>query len=143
MPEPTQQEQTMPAPPTREELGGYQESPQEPENEPEQVVVQNKKPQGIALVSAEGICMLLWAVFLDVLGIILNVIPGLGLVSTVLGAMTILPWVWFRGNRGPLRTKIRKFFIRGGISAAAETLSAGILPGWTALVLLNLQIRRK
>ena len=135
----------FPTPPQRQQR--VKESPaqkqtQVEETEESQGPTQGTAPSadkgGVDLVSPEGIAALAWAVVLDILGVILNLIPGLGLVTTVVGAITLLPWAWFRTGNVGITKKVQRYARRASVTAAAETLGIGILPGWTILVLLTL-----
>ena len=65
--------------------------------------------------------------------------PGGGVVIAFLGFITIGVWAWFRGGQSSFTKKMRKFLKRGGTTAVLETVSVGIVPGWTILVILTLK----
>lgn len=156
MPEPTQKTtpNLLPTPPMRDNV--KPESPPkytplptppvqnrvEPAPPPETQQMQvggGAKKEGVSILSPEGIVVLVWAFLLDISGVILNIIPGGGVLTALLGAITIGPWVWFRSGNLPFQEKMMRFFQRGMSVAAVETLSLGILPGWTILVILTLK----
>ena len=121
----------LPPPPVRERVASTQT---------QQAQGEGNAKGGVSILSPEGIVVLIWAFFLDILGVVLNILPGGGVISALLGGITIGPWVWFRGG-GNLsgKAKMKKFLKRGGTAAVLEMVSLGIVPGWTILVILTLK----
>ena len=131
MPTQTQQPaQEFPSPPRREVLAPP----------PAQKVRAPSKSDsgGVGFLSIEGLVVLMWAVLLDIAGIVLSLLmPGLGFIPTILGVPTIGLWAYYRGGGGSFSKKMKRFLKRGVTTMAAETLTTGIVPGWTLLVLMT------
>lgn len=92
-----------------------------------------------SLLSPEGILMLIIAVLLDVLGIILLVLPGLGWITTIFGLTTIGIWSWIRLGNISGTKRAMKFLRRVGLNSLGELLTAGVYPGWTITVFMVLK----
>ena len=127
-----QQEQEFPTPPSREELNP---APPPPQATTAQQPQQDKG--GVSLLSIEGLVVLMWAMLLDLAGIVLNIfLPGIGSITILPGIITVGIWAYFR--RGEMSFK--KFLLkRGGILTVLEVLTAGSFPGWSILVLLTVK----
>lgn len=91
-----------------------------------------------SIYSPEGVVVLFFAIMLDVLGIVLNIF-GIGVVVTVIGLPTLGVWVWVRGGKVSLSKKAGRFAKKAGVTAILETISFGLLPGWTVMVLRTLK----
>ena len=132
--ESTQQNSEFPQPPARTAM----QSVPPPTPATTQRTTTKSDQGGVALFSIEGIAMLIWAALLDLLGIVINLLfPGIGLLTTILGVCTVGIWSWFRGGKMPFSKKIKKFLKKGGTTVVLETVSVGVLPGWTILVILT------
>ena len=83
--------------------------------------------------------MLFVAIMLDLLGLVLLVLPGLGWITTVLGAATIGVWSWIRMGHVAKTKRLQRYLKRVGLNGLGELLTAGVYPGWTILVISQLR----
>ncbi|OGZ62107.1 MAG: hypothetical protein A2932_00510 [Candidatus Spechtbacteria bacterium RIFCSPLOWO2_01_FULL_46_10] len=63
----------------------------------------------------------------------------LSIIPLTLGMLTIGLWSWFRAGKLPFTQKLKRKGMQMAIVAGGESITAGLIPGWTVYVLLQLK----
>lgn len=99
-----------------------------------------------SIFSPEGYLIMVWAIFLDLIGIVIFILEFVGVgiplswLFDVMGILTIGIWSWSKTGNMQVTKRTARFFKKPGLAFFGEVIPfVGVLPFWSLYVFIDLK----